>query len=203
MDESFKFRSLLTIHPVHSPPNKNNEQEHAWLEGESVEVGNAVWELNPIGGLCRKCGTGVEAVSSAEGRPKAEVVEEALTDRTAKARIILLSEVAKGQMPRGFTAASVRTLHEVGMYTGFDAAAVSRRHFADHKELSIDPKSIPGNKTEQRCLDVMSSELKLESSVLMSSQHPIPADLPRTNVNLFHKTTVQLLECSWRLRSTS
>ena len=75
-------------------------KESKWFEGETVQIGDREWGVQPIGPLCDKCG---HAIASCTDDPEL-VLSQALASRAKRAEIMLLGEIYSGNLPPDFKA---------------------------------------------------------------------------------------------------
>ena len=154
-------------------------QDNEWYEAEAVLVDDQDWAMQAIHGICMECGRGVDALAYSEDKRRDQILEEVQTDRALKAKVILMHSIQRGEIPRGFEASVVKTVHAVGQNNTAMVAAVNRRHFAQHKFLKYDPGDFAtGNRIECKTFDILDGDMNVESCVAMKLGEDMPGDLP-------------------------
>ena len=143
-----------------------------WYKAEALEIQDGKWAMEPLEGLCKPCGYGVDAIlteAEHEGKTQNDIVQEVATDRPLKAKILLLQDIQSGVVPKGFTACVVKTNNTVGMESSVECAAVIRKHFNNHKSLRQDPANLAGSsKVCQKIFNVINSSLRVLQSLRQS-----------------------------------
>ena len=170
-------------------------QDNTWYGAEAVLTSENKWCMQALGGICMECGCGVDALAWSENKKREQILEDVQTDRALKAKVILMHSIQRGEIPRGFEASVVKTVHAVGQNNTAMVAAVNQRHFAQHKFLKYDPGDFPtGNRIECKTFDILDGDMNVESCVAMKLGEDMPDDLAWQQVEVYHKTETQLVE---------
>ena len=173
----------------HKPP-----KDYEWYEADVVQVEKDQWSTQPLNGLCLLCGQSVQTLTLVENMTREEVIDKCRHDRSFFAKVLLLHQIQEGSVPKGFECSIVRTIHAVGQKSEQHCRAVNTRHFIAHKDLNLNPSTLPGNRMEQQEFAILNSELGVDSCVAFSPDESMPSDLPFTDIQLYHRTESQLVE---------
>ena len=101
--------------------------------------------------------------------------------------MILLHSIQKGDLPKGFEASVLRTVHSVGQQSNTSVAAVQAKYFKLHPDFKSEPATLVHvkPKAEHKPFDVLNSDLGVDFCVSMKKDG-ILASIPYTEVTVFH-----------------
>ena len=181
---------FATVHEIVT----KSHQDKPWKDWEVKQISEEAFGAQPTGGLCSDCGDAVDILMLTEEMSKEEIIEKTGADRTFIAKLLLIHGLKDGSIPKGFNCSMVKTTQTVGHSTNVACLGVKCTHFKRHPDLKLDPETFPGTKLQQKTTPIIKSELGVDSCIAMADDGEVPSNLPTSNITLFHRTEVQLVE---------
>ena len=168
-------------------------QEVRWHKAKAVEAAQAAFEMQPLEGLCYKCGVWI--FSHANMDPK-ELIAKVKASRVEKAKCLLGHQILDGTVPKGFSGAVVRSRHVTGIENSAERAGVTKTDFFDaffQDPTTRDQAKI--KKIDERPIEWTDGEGNVKEGFLMRLDDD---DLKKVNYTVlkvfFNKNEQELLE---------
>ena len=154
-----------------------------------IEVGENEFAYSPEGNACKFCGKAIDSYVAIDA-DQAEIIARTKQDRKFRAEVILLSELARGNLQKDFNESSVFTAHEYGHERKQKVFFVLKTDLDAFFNTVIDSKMKIGS---NRFIHLMSCDGEWTEGMKFSKLEELPVGLPYEIISQYHKTkSVQL-----------
>ena len=153
-----------------------------------MEIADQEFQIQPREDICEDCGNAIESMP---GDPQ-ENVDKARKDKGTRGTVLLLSQIKKGKLPRGFVARVVKTNTSIGQMIEMQCQVVRRDKFQTYH--GIFPEECESKKIRNKILEYHDMEGELQKGVAYGLDEEVPKVLEPERIKFFHKLETTMTE---------